>query len=136
MFSEHTPLDWLTNLAHWEQQQWANSMPENFGDSAVILLGFVMIILLPVGEEVLFRGIGYISLAGRFGQAKGMVLSALLFAALHGYIRAFIPLVLEGVPMFLMGLTLAWLLVRTKSLIPCIITHSVVNLILILAYWG
>ena len=134
-FSQEIPLEGLGNLAQWEQQQWSNSMPESLGDGTIILLGFVMLILMPVGEEILFRGIAYIGFAGRFGQAKGMVLSALLFAVLHGYIRSFIPLVLGGVPIFLMGLTLVWLYIRTKSLIPCIITHGLVNLILILSYW-
>ena len=134
-FSRHMPLEGLEALVQWEQQQWSDGMPENFGDSAVILLGFVMLILMPVGEEILFRGIAYISLAGRFGQTKGMLLSALLFAVLHGCIRSFVPLVLGMIPIFLMGLTLVWLFVRTKSLIPCIITHSLVNLILILIYW-
>ncbi len=134
-FSQEISLEGLGNLVQWEQQQWANSMPENLGDSTVILLGFVMLILMPVGEEILFRGIACIGFAGRFGQTKGMVFSALLFMVLHGYIRSFVPLVLGGVPIFLMGLTLAWLYIRTKSLIPCIITHSLVNLILILVYW-
>ena len=134
-FSRHIALERLGNLVQWEQQKWSNSMPENLGDSTIILLGFVMLVLLPVGEEILFRGIAYIGLAGRFGQTKGMVLSALLFAALHGYLHFFVPSVLVGIPMFLMGLTLAWLYIRTKSLIPCIITHSLVNLILVLVYW-
>ena len=134
-FSQEIPLEGLGNLAQWEQQQLSNSMPESLGDGTVILLGFVMLILMPVGEEILFRGIAYIGFAGRFGQIKGIVLSALLFALLHGYIRSFVPLVLGGVPIFLMGLTLAWLYIRTKSLIPCILTHSLVNLILILIYW-
>ena len=134
-FSQEIPLEGLGNLAQWEQQQWSNSMPESLGDGTLILLGFVMLILMPVGEEILFRGIAYIGFAGRFGQVRGMVFSALLFALLHGYIRSFVPLVLGGIPIFLMGLTLVWLYIRTKSLIPCIITHSLVNLILILAYW-
>ena len=131
-FSQEIPLEGLRNLAQWEQQQWLNRMPENLSDGTVILLGFVMLILLPVGEEILFRGIAYIGFAGRFGQTKGMVLSALLFAVLHGYVRSFMPLVLGGIPIFLMGLTLTWLYIRTKSLMPCILTHSLVNLILIL----
>ncbi len=133
-FSGHMSLGELEALAQWEQQQWSIGMPENFGDSTVILISFVMLILMPVGEEILFRGIAYISLAGRFGQTKGILLSALLFAVLHGYIRAFVPLVFGGIPIFIMGLALAWLYIRTKSLIPCIITHSLVNLILILIY--
>ena len=133
--SQNVSLEGVAALVRWEQQQWSNSMPENFGDSTVILLGFVMLVLMPAAEEILFRGIGYIGFASRFGRTKGMVLSALLFAALHGYIRSFVPLVLGGIPIFLMGLTLAWLFIRTKSLIPCIITHSLVNLILILIYW-
>ena len=134
-FSQGISLEGLNSLVKWEQQQWLIGMPENLGDSAVILLGFVMVILMPVGEEILFRGIAYIGFAGRFGQTKGMLLSALLFALLHGYIRSFMPLVFGGIPIFIMGLALAWLYIRTKSLIPCIITHSLVNLILILIYW-
>ena len=134
-FSQEIPLERLGNLSQWEQQQWSNSMPEHLEDGTIILLGFVTLILMPVGEEILFRGIAYIGFAGRFGQTKGMILSALLFAVLYGYSRSFVPLVLSGIPIFLMGLTLAWLYIRTKSLIPCIITHSLVNLILILVYW-
>ena len=134
-FSQEISLEGLGNLAQWEQQQWLNSMPESLGDGTVILLGFVMLILMPVGEEILFRGIGYIGFASRFGQTKGILLSALLFAVLHGYLRSFVPLVLGGIPIFIMGLALAWLYIRTKSLIPCIVTHSLVNLILILSHW-
>lgn len=135
-FSRYIASSGLEALIQWEQRQWLNTMPHGLGDSSIILLGFVVLILMPVGEEVLFRGIAYIGFAGRFGRTKGILLSALLFAILHGYIRNFAPSVLGGIPIFLMGVILAWLLIRTRSLIPCIITHSLVNLIWLVIWFG
>ncbi len=135
-FSRHISANALEALIQQEQQQWLNSMPQSLGDSSVVLLVFVMLILMPVGEEMLFRGIAYIAFAGRFGRAKGILLSALLFAALHGSLRHFTPVVLGGIPIFLMGLVLALLFIRTKSLILCMLTHSLVNLISLVIWFG
>ena len=118
----------LESLIQMEQQRQAIGMPEHFGDASVILMGFVTLILTPVGEEMLYRGIMYTALANRFGDQKGLLLSSLLFALLHGSVLRFIPL-------FVMGLALALLSVRTKSIIPAIITHSCVNLISVVIWF-
>ena len=118
----------LESLVQMEQQQQALGMPEHIGDASVILMGFVALILTPVGEEMLYRGITYTALSNRFGNQKGLLLSSLLFALLHGSVLRFIPL-------FVMGLVLALLSVRTKSIIPGIITHSFVNLISIVVWF-
>ncbi len=118
----------LDALIQWEQQQQVIGMPAHV-DASMLLIGFVLLILVPVGEEILFRGIAYTALSYRFGHTKGLLLSALLFAALHGTIIYLIPI-------FLTGLALALLYTRTKSLIPSIITHSLINLITLMIWFG
>lgn len=126
----------LDALIQWEQQQWSIGMPESLGDSSTILIIFVVLILMPVGEEVLFRGIAYTAFADRFGRPKGILLSSCLFAILHGGIYQFTPLILTRIPLFLTGLVLVRLYIRTRSLIPCVLTHSLVNLILLVMWFG
>ncbi|MCK4964736.1 MAG: CPBP family intramembrane metalloprotease, partial [Dehalococcoidia bacterium] len=64
----------------------------------------------------LFAGIG-----NRYGYGWGAVFSALIFAMAH--------LMQPGafLPIFLLGLLLAWLYMKTGSIWACIITHSVYN---------
>lgn len=119
----------LDTLIQWEQHQQSIGMPAHFGEASIILIGFVLLVLVPIGEEMLFRGIAYTALSNRFGHTKGLLLSALLFAVLHGT-------VIHLIPLFLMGIALALLYTRSKSLIPSIITHSLVNLITLVMWFG
>ncbi|MCZ6681028.1 MAG: CPBP family glutamic-type intramembrane protease [Candidatus Poribacteria bacterium] len=135
-FNRLIPSDGLTALIQWEQEQLSMGMPEGLGDGSMILLGFVGVVLLPVAEEILFRGIAHIAFAERFGRTKGILISSLFFAVLHGSFRHFTPLPLGGMALFLMGLVLAWLFLRTRSLIPCMLTHSLINLILFVKWFG
>jgi membrane protease YdiL (CAAX protease family) len=76
--------------------------------AAVIFLG----VLAGVVEETLFRG----ALVPRFG----VIISAILFAALHTqYAVSFATL-----EVFVLGLGLGWLRVRSGSTLPSIATHA------------
>jgi CAAX protease family protein len=76
--------------------------------AAVIFLG----VLAGVVEETLFRG----ALVPRFG----VIISAILFAALHTqYAVSFATL-----EVFVLGLGLGWLRVRSGSTLPAIATHA------------
>ncbi len=76
--------------------------------AAVIFLG----VLAGVVEETLFRG----ALVPRFG----VIISAILFAALHTqYAVSFATL-----EVFVLGLGLGWLRVRSSSTLPAIVTHA------------
>jgi membrane protease YdiL (CAAX protease family) len=76
--------------------------------AAVIFLG----VLAGVVEETLFRG----ALVPRFG----VIISAILFAALHTqYAVSFATL-----EVFVLGLGLGWLRVRSGSTLPSIVTHA------------
>jgi uncharacterized protein len=80
-------------------------------------LGVILLGLLPgIVEETLFRG----ALVPRLG----IVTTAVLFAALHTE-YAFTFATLE---VFVLGIGLGWLRVRSGSTLPCMVTHAGYNI--------
>ena len=77
-------------------------------------------IVAPLVEETLFRGFLYGGLRGRIGVVGAMLVSTLFFTALHFSIDQFIPI-------FVLGLFLAWLYEKTGSLYPGMLLHAVNN---------
>ena len=77
-------------------------------------------VLAPIVEELVFRGLLYGWIAGRWGGTAGLVVSSLAFAAAH-YEPAHVVLVLPLA--FLFG----WLRRRTDSLLPSLFSHIVNN---------
>jgi len=77
-------------------------------------------IILPIGEEFLFRGLILHGFLSRYRATTAIVASALLFAFMHGN-----PWQL--VAGLFMGTFLAWCFVRTRSLIPCFFAHIANN---------
>ena len=89
--------------------------PALFGASLAIMAG-----LAPVVEELVFRGLLYGWLAGRWGTAVAWIASSLAFAIAHidlGHVLLVLPL----------GLWLGWLRRRTDSLCPSLVAHMVNN---------
>ena len=88
------------------------------------------ILLAPITEECLFRGLLLIPLYRR-RPAAGYLISALAFSAIHvmGFIgQAPHNLLLLSMLQYLpTGLALAWACVRTNNLICPILTHSLLN---------
>lgn len=85
-----------------------------------IWFAFAAIVLAPVVEEVFFRGILYPYLKQRTRQSFALIVTSVLFAAIHFNVMIFIPLVFFGI-------VLALLYERTDSLITPIATHAVFN---------
>ena len=83
-------------------------------------------LVTPISEEVLFRGFVLRGLLGRIGAGPAIVSTALVFSALHLDTRTIIPI-------FITGLALGWLNVKTGSLWPCIAAHAGQNAIALLA---
>ena len=83
-------------------------------------------VVTPVSEEVLFRGFVLRGLLARIGSGPAIVSTALVFSALHLDAGTIIPI-------FLTGLALGWLHVKTGSLWPCIAAHAGQNAIALLA---
>ncbi len=97
-----------------------------FGVSFVLLI-VMTVLLAPIMEEWLFRGVIFRALSegGRWGGSRasvifGVALSAALFALAHAE-----PLQFAG--LFVLGIVLATLVWRTKRLIPSIVTHVSFN---------
>lgn len=121
LISRWTSIASLENLIQWERNQEAAYLPKDL-DTSIILVAFVSIFLSPFAYEVLYRGIGYPAFVRRFGHSAGITLSALFYAVLHGGIVQFVPT-------FVFGVIAALLFSHTRSLIPSIITHGLVNAI-------
>jgi membrane protease YdiL (CAAX protease family) len=94
---------------------WDPDRAAQFAASFVVIAG-----LVPVAEELVFRGLGFTLLAAQIGPRLAVVANGLLFALAHG--------LLLGLPiLFLFGSALAYVRHRTRSLYPCIATHALFN---------
>jgi len=81
-------------------------------------------IIVPVAEELLFRGIVFRWARRRFSFWPAALASSALFGLAHVWIDA---IVAAG----LMGLVLAWLYERSGSLAPAILMHQAFNLAIV-----
>ncbi|MAG16565.1 MAG: hypothetical protein CMJ21_00690 [Phycisphaerae bacterium] len=83
------------------------------------------LVLAPLLEEVIFRGLVQTALLDSLGRRRWLVIvfSALFFAAVHG--AAVDPLAIPG--LFVLGMVLGWLYERTDSLWPGVIVHVLFN---------
>ncbi len=81
---------------------------------------FLLVLVAPVTEELFFRGLILRGLLARHSKTVAVVVTALLFAALH-----ISPWQLFSATM--LGIVFGWWFVRTRGLIPCLIGHALVN---------
>lgn len=92
------------------------------------LAAFVaLVIIAPITEEALFRGMVLRGLLRRYGPWRASLVSALLFGLVHVYPA-------QIMPAFLLGLLLAAVHLRTGSLWPCVWMHAVVNALFFVAH--
>jgi len=93
-----------------------------------VLLLFLGGVIVPLKEELIFRGLIYPPLRNAYGKGKGIFATALFFGLMHFDIIRFLPL-------FLGGLVLTWLYEKTKSLWPSIIAHGIWNMLMTILMW-
>ena len=98
------------------------TLPESIlGHGLSKLLNVLVIgLVAPFTEEVFFRGFVMAGLARRLGVGKAVIATSALFGVAHGSIGVVIPL-------FVTGLLLSWLYLRTRSVWPPIVAHSAQN---------
>ncbi len=84
------------------------------------LLVISIVGLAPFFEELVFRGVLYRDLRTRHGAPAATVISALLFAAMHSNPATFLPL-------FGLGLVLAWTVERSGGTLPAMGVHMLWN---------
>ncbi len=85
---------------------------------------FAIALLPAITEEIVFRGVFTRALATRFVPWVAIVLSALVFAVYH-------LLPAQMISTFMLGLALAYLTLRARSVIPAILGHLLNNTVVI-----
>lgn len=87
-------------------------------------VSILAVVVAPIGEEILFRGVILTGLLHKLSAGRAILLSTVLFGAAHANLTQFpVSLVL--------GLSLGWLFVRTRSIGLCIALHLLHNAIFV-----
>jgi uncharacterized protein len=87
--------------------------------AAYVANGIFIAVLVPIVEELTFRGVGF-SLLRRYGEWTAILLVGLLFGLAHGLVNALPLLVVFGVG-------LSFLRSRVDSVYPGMIVHGLFN---------
>jgi membrane protease YdiL (CAAX protease family) len=91
--------------------------------NATSVLGVISVVLIiPIFEEILFRGLIYNELKTHLNIILAIILQSVIFAAAHGNM-------LQGIYTFIMGVILAIVYNRTGSIIAPILFHIMYNLL-------
>lgn len=83
-------------------------------------LYFIVIVVAPVFEEIVFRGILLPAFVSRIGLLPGITCVSLLFAGLHWHLPSFLPL-------FLLSVMFCLAFARTRSLLVPLGMHAAFN---------
>ena len=90
------------------------------GGLSAIVLFMVVALIAPFAEEVVFRGVLLPAFGARWGAVLGVLISSVLFAALH--VSAYVL-----VPIGFAAMVFGWLVVRFRSLWPAYVAHASFN---------
>lgn len=82
----------------------------------------LIIVLIPIFEEIFFRGIIFNELRSRINFTAAIIIEALIFALFHGNI-------LQGIYTFMLGIILALVYTWTRSIWSNITVHITYNLL-------
>ncbi len=94
------------------------------GVGTYFLALFLLAVIPAIEEELIFRGIIFNGLRSRFKDYQAILISAVLFALMHGNLQQFVY------PIFL-GIILAWVVMRTGSLVSSILVHMINNALVV-----
>jgi membrane protease YdiL (CAAX protease family) len=112
----------LLNLLHikTEDQAPVQLLREAHSAGKIIYLAFATILLAPVAEEMLFRGIIYPMLKRTGFPRLALWITAFFFASIHMDLAVFVPLLFLAV---MLTLLYEW----TNNLLACIVLHGLFN---------
>lgn len=79
----------------------------------------------PIAEEIFFRGFMYPAVRKTVGVFWGMVVTSAVFSLLHAHLVGFLPI-------FALGLLLAYLFEKTGSLVPSMAVHMMHNVAMVI----
>ncbi len=117
----------LTRLLPYSERLYNESIDAMTAVPAVALVSACVV--APVFEETVFRRFALDGLARRYGNWPGLLMASTLFALLH-----LNPYQIAGV--FLTGVGLGVVYLRTRSLGCCILMHSAYNLLVLAISWA
>ena len=83
------------------------------------------VVIVPIIEEIVFRGLFYKLLRSYFSIVPSMLISSIIFSIVHQNI-------LVSIVLFSLGLILCYSYERNKSIIYPIVIHSLFNLLMLL----
>ena len=116
-------------LFEYEEQKLVLEIKKNFNNNLFFNF-FLIIIVAPIIEEIVFRGLFYKTLKNFIPFVQATIISSLIFAIIHENILSLTIL-------FLLSLYLTWIYERTNSILYSILTHSIFNFLnLLLIYIG
>lgn len=93
---------------------------ESNGPLQLIVIFVALVVLPPLSEEVLFRGLLYRSFRKPFGKVLGAIIISLIFGLAHGQWNI-------GADTFVLSLVLIYLVEKSNSLWPAIALHFFKN---------
>lgn len=88
------------------------------GDELMAFL--VVVILAPIAEEILFRGIVFNMLSKHWSEVAAIIVSTVLFGLYHGNL-------MQAIYVLPIGLLLGYTAYKCKSVLPCIVIHMINN---------
>lgn len=97
-----------------------DSVSESFGSDKVFLVFILAVLIAPVSEEMLMRGVIYPLLRFRFSAYVACVITACAFGLLHGNVIQFIV----TIPLSILT---AWVYELTRDVTYCALMHMLFN---------
>lgn len=89
---------------------------------SLVLAAIAIMIVAPIGEELVFRGFLYTSLRERWGYAPSLIVVSVLFSAMHFEATFVYPLLVLPI-----ALVLGWLRERSGGVCAPMLLHVAVN---------
>ncbi|HJS49340.1 MAG TPA: CPBP family intramembrane glutamic endopeptidase [Gaiellaceae bacterium] len=112
----------LSLFGDWNPTEEQGLVPDKWDSSragAFVAFFFVVTFIGPAVEELAYRGLG-VSLLMPYGSVVAVLVTGVLFGAVHG-------LVIVLLPLSVFGIVVGWLRVRTNSIYPPMLLHSTFN---------
>lgn len=104
-----------------------------------VLRLLVMVVAVPITEEILARGITFGYLRNRMGFWPAAILSSLLFYLIHGFLffpTGFSQQIAAAFMIMGIGVSACWMFERSGSLWPGIILHALTNAVTLMVLAG
>jgi membrane protease YdiL (CAAX protease family) len=95
----------------------------------IVILVVLAVMVAPVVEEFVFRGLLFRSIADRHGFWIGAIASAIPFGLTHVAVGAAVDLWALRITLTIVGVALAWIHWRRRNLMANIVAHSAFNAI-------